>query len=529
MTFNHVFLIKLRQRFLWGSLIPYLWILGRAIQQRTWNLYGVIDLFSFGFFLWMLWNYSVGRPLKYQKKGWLFLEVLVRGFLWGLPVFVAMILWYEPRWNTAFDLIVGALIYAFPLGYTFVAPTSTVWWVLLLAFGLAAILRFRLHRSAAQSILAAIFVFYASEAYWVNQYEEGMKKPVPLPSASFLKIIPFSEIYKRGRQLVIDSLEKTAYISFQDGMDNVHQGGILKYNLLTHQPLSFHNTIIGDRFVMSPDGQFLYFSSYNLNPQLVRLATQSFEIAPIPFSERATPILLPDLTDSVAWLSPGVLVMNQEVLNLNRVVPQDPGTLEASGSGLFFLNLNRSSLASASFKPLPLKIPPFSRLNYGITAIPARNEGFSLITGNHKVLLVHFSLDQKISIIHEWTGYSVEIYYSSLHHSLFIPFLDQDLMMQVTIDGFKTTSHPIPRGIREVLDGPDGNLILLNYLHGSLSIYDPQQKLLKTVVAPPYTEAMAIGPQTGHLYIATSTALWIYDLKKTTEPWRIPAHDSEDF
>lgn len=497
MSSNHPIAKDLKRIILWGTLIPYGWILERAIQQRTWSFYGVIDLFTLVFLLWMFWDYC-GRPLKQQRKGWFLLEILIRSFLWGVPVFGLLAVSFNAYICAFFQGMIGTFIYLFPLGYIFVAEDYVVWLVLLLAFGLALILHIGLKVSIKYSILLIIFIFYGVEIYCGRQYLSGMNDHWVPPENAFLQVFPFSKVYQRSRQLLIDPQEEHAYASFQDTTDHEHSGGILQYNLLTHQTESFYSTPIGDQFVMSEDGDFLYFSSYLQQPQLLKISTKTFEVSPLSFAGQKKMVQLPDRTDAIDWISKNVLVLINE--------------RQQGDSGLFLIDLNREIPILLKFHPL--KIPPYVMLNFALRAIPARKEGFSLISGNHKTYLLKFQLDRTVAIEKEWIGYSVEIYYSPVHQSLFIPFLDQNLMVEVTLDGLKTIEHKVPRGVRQIVDGPHHTLLLLDYLRKSLSIYDPrQQLLLKTVAAPPYSEGMAIGPKTGNLYIISSSHLWFYDLK----------------
>lgn len=483
------------------TLMAYLFMMSVAVYYRAWTLYGILDLTLLGLILGLLWFHGVHRPCWFQRKVLRIPEKLIRYFLAGLPFLAIFWLSQHPMELGFVGWWGNLVIYVLGLGYGWTTASYFPWLILLL--GACVVMKFSrwFPRGWPWWILIAIGFFYGIDFYSGQSYNPTHVDQQLPHHQPFLKVYPFSQVYSRGRQLVIDSKEEFFYASFFNSFDyHSSKNGILQYQIETHQEKTFHSTAVGNRFLFNEASQTIYFSNYRNQAKLLQLSLENFSVSPVTRSSSESPIYFPDYADAIDWLTQDVLVLRHEHIG-------------GKNSGLIFIDFKKKESNHRFERDLILEIPLLVGLNVSSVTIPGREEGFSLISGNNKTYLVRFRLDRTVEILQEWMGYAVEVYYSPFYQTLFIPFLDRNLLLEVSLDGLKTKAHLIPKGVRELIDGPQGTLVLLSYLDHTLSLYHPRKhRLLRTINAPSYTESMAIGPHSGNLYIATSNALWVYDL-----------------
>ncbi len=506
-----------------GIVILYSFMLLISAYFRTWSIYGLLDLLFLTSFLIVTYRLgsrffdlssrvestpnregkrhpssagtatnptSMGRPFPNQILTYGHALMAIATFCF--PLFLGFLFFYLEGEGPIFFYMMTSLL---PMAYGYVGSTlsTTTFVILYLSAAGTFLVSWKLfRRHLVTSLFAALLFLYLAAGFILSSVYYNLPirhSSTDTKNQGYTELINLSERNITSRKMVIDERENYLYLATHDTANQhpLQHGGLLKFNIESGKEEQFYNTKIGDSIAYHENLDHLYLARYS-EKEVIELEKSSLSPTGRKWSFDPSP--------------DGLALLNRETMVTRIEWPGD-------SPDLFFIGIEDGRVTPVS---IPEK-PPLSWLTAAMEVIPSRGEVFVLLAGNDRTVLTKVDSQGRVIDSLPFDGYSWEIYYSAHHDKLFIPSLTEDLLLEVNPDDLTVIPHKMRNGIREVTVTRDGLLVLSDYIRGMIYIYRLEEEaVIHTFLTGRKPEGVAIGPESGKIYAASSYGLCVFDL-----------------
>jgi len=352
------------------------------------------------------------------------------------------------------------------------------------------LLKFGLKKKWIHSFFTSVTILYLISFYIIFglYYKTPIKHTYEdIKAQQYHEIIKYKVKHPASRKLAIDNEEKYLYVAYTSSFSFRDNGrpGLFKYDINKKEEILGYGWG-GASLVLPPKGDTIFLSVYKYH--IIELYKDTFKE-----------------TGKYYDIGPGLDKI--ELLDTNTIVVQNEYPLE---DDIFFINFKTDKIWTSKIS----KIPNFS-LNNTLEPYTKTGEVFELQNGFNRHRLIKVSRDGK-EIDSVDLDFSIEVYYGPKSDKVYVPSFKKDIMYIVNPETLKYKTVPVKRIIREIVEYPDGNfLIMANYLCAEIYIYSIKDELIKkTLLTGRKPEAIGIGKKTKRLFVASNIGIQIFDLEK---------------
>ncbi len=467
---------------------PYaaLWLL--AAWQRSWSIWGLVQLLTLGLMLWGCADVS----LRAWRRG---------GFWRFVGVTVGALPWVACAWLAAFhDTPMGPggitmLVTGTTMAWAYVASSFSYDLALSMLGGLilwTGAVRILMRGSFAACLAAGALAFHAASIWLVLVAYEDLPPGLPAQAIGQQESVTHQALDGRwdtARDLVISSDETTAFGAFMSsnrGPNKHREPGIVRIDLATGLVTGQYLSRMGDTLVLDEAENSIWFSSF-LDGYVQRLDTISMQVKAPSFKVEPWP-------DGVAKIASDQLVVRVE-------------TPRRDDFELYWIDLQENAQVGVN-----VDAHRWGNLNAAMEAVAERSEVFLLQTGDDRTTLSAVS-PQGVRESKILPGIIWEAAWDQKEQAVWLGSMTEDSVFKVDAASFEHTAYDLPNGIREILPIAEGWVALADYLRARVYLFDGKE-IRKTIQVGRKPEAMALGPLSGALYVLSDAGLTRIDLSR---------------
>lgn len=460
---------------------PYFLLWCIAAWERSWTVWGLVQLVSLVFMLWGCGDLALR---SWQRGGvWRFVGMslgtvpwMTCAWLWAFhdtPMGPGVMTMLLTGTTMAWGYVISAFSYNLPISLV---------GGLLLWLGVLRIV-FKATWPACLGVCA--LTFHGVSLWLVLVAYEDLPsgiEPGAIGTQDGVVHFVLDGGWDTARDLVLNASETTAYAGFMSsnrGSNQKRKPGIARIDLNTGLVTGHYQSRMGDTLSLDENEGVVWFSDF-LDGHVRALDAATMQL-------RGAPLRVSPWPDGVARISDDALVTRVE-------------TPRRDDPELYWIYPGGNRVQGVDVTP-----HRWGHLNAAMEAVPSRGEVFLLQTGDDQTTLSAVSSDgTRASVL--LPGIIWEASWDDFAEVLWLGSMTQNKVFKVNPTTLDYETFPVPNGIREIQSLPNGWLALADYLRGCVYLFDGKS-IQKTIEVGRKPEAMALGPASGRLYILSDAGL----------------------